>query len=105
MRAEFQHINDNFKNYLLGHYENTYYPKNIENSGKASYVERNQDMINNANYCIIYYNENYTPPKRKKSKRDLVEYQPKSGTRIAYDFAVKKKKEIINIYNLNKTTM
>jgi len=98
VRAEFQHINDSFKKRLLEKYEDTYYPKHIENSGKASYVERNQEMINNANYCIIYYNKSYIPTKRKNSKRDLTEYQPKSGTRIAYDFAVKKKKEIVNLY-------
>ena len=45
----------------------------------------------------MYYNENYAPP-RKNSKRDLTDYQPKSGTKIAYDYAVKKKKEIINVY-------
>lgn len=44
----------------------------------------------------MYYNENYLPPKRKKSKRDLFDCQPKSGTKVAYDYAVKKKKHIIN---------
>ncbi len=98
VRAEFQHINDDYKNYLLESYEDTYYPERIENSGKASYVERNQEMINKANYCIVYYDKNYAPPRRKKSRRDLVDYQPKSGTKTAYDFAVKKKREIINLY-------
>jgi len=56
--------------------------------GKASYVERNQDMINASDYCVFYYNPQYLPPKRKYSKRDISEYQPKSGTRIAYEYAV-----------------
>ena len=30
-------------------------------------------------------------------RRDLFDYQPKSGTAVAYDYAVKKKKEIINV--------
>ena len=69
-------------------------------SGKASYVERNQAMIDNSDYCIFYYNENYKPKPRKQSKRDINYYQPKSGTFLAYKYAQKKKKEIINIFVL-----
>ena len=98
VRAEFQHIDIFYKSYLLESYEDTYYPEQIENSGKASYVERNQEMINKSCYCIVYYDENYTPPERKNSKQNLFNYQPKSGTKVAYDFAVKKKKEIINLH-------
>lgn len=36
-------------------------------------------------------------PRHKNSRRDLFDYQPKSGTTVAYDYAVKKKKEIINV--------
>ena len=72
-------------------------------AGKASYVERNQDMIDASDYCVFYYNENYQPPKRKYSKRDVCEYQPKSGTQIAFDYANLRRhrgKEvtIINLY-------
>ena len=70
----------------------------MEKAGKASYVERNQEMINKSDYCIVYYDENYLPPRRKNSRRDITDYQPKSGTAVAYDYAVKKKKEIINVY-------
>lgn len=98
VRAEFEYIDNSYKNYLLESYEDTYYPKHIENSGRASYVERNQEMVNKSNYCIVYYDENYVPPRRRNSRRDLVDYQPKSGTKIAYNFAVKKKREIINLY-------
>ena len=98
VRAEFQYINDDYKNYLLENYEDTYYPEHIENSGKATYVERNQEMINKADYCVVYYDENYAPPRRRNGKRDFLDYQPKSGTKIAYDYAVKKKKQIVNLY-------
>ena len=60
-------------------------------AGKASYVERNQDMINASDYCVFYYNENYQPPKRRQSKRDVSEYQPKSGTKLAFEYACQKK--------------
>ena len=46
----------------------------------------------------MYYDENYIPKKRKNSRRDIKEYQPKSGTAVAYNYAVKKKKEIINVF-------
>ena len=70
----------------------------MENAGRASYVERNQEMINKSEYCVVYYDESYTPPRRKNSKRDLTDYQPKSGTKVAYDFAVKKCRQIINVF-------
>lgn len=66
-------------------------------SGRASYVERNQAMINDSDYCIFYYDENYQPEMRKYSKRSVCYYQPKSGTALAYTYAKQKKKRIINI--------
>ncbi|MDO4756713.1 MAG: SLOG family protein [Parabacteroides sp.] len=98
VRSAFQHIPDWYEESLLKHYEDTYFPEHMENAGRASYVERNQEMINKSDFCVVYYDENYAPPRRRNSKRDLVDYQPKSGTKVAYDFAVKKKKEIINIH-------
>ena len=70
----------------------------MTNAGRASYVERNQEMINQSDFCIVYYNKNYLPSRRKNSKRDLTDYQPKSGTKIAYDYEVKKKKMIVNLF-------
>ena len=96
-RSAFQHIPDWYEDSLLKYYEGTYFPEQIENSGKASYVERNQEMINKSDFCVIYYDENYLPPRRRNGKRDLTDYQPKSGTKVAYDYAIRKKKEIINV--------
>lgn len=98
VRSAFQHIPDWYEDSLLQHYEDTYFPEHMENAGRASYVERNQEMINKSNFCIVYYDENYAPPKRKNSRRDLTDYQPRSGTKIAYDYSVKKKKIIINCF-------
>ena len=75
-------------------FENTYYPHRIINSGKAVYVERNYEMIDKSDFCVIYYDEEYSPLKRK---RDIFEYQPKNGTKIAYEFAKKNNKRIILI--------
>lgn len=35
------------------------------NAGMAAYVECNYEMIEKSNYCVIYYDENYMPPKGK----------------------------------------
>ena len=83
VRAEYPYISDHYKNYLLESYEDTYYPEKILNSGRAAYVERNYEMINESQYCIVYYDEAIAPSTRK------------SGTKIALDYAIKKQKHII----------
>ncbi len=98
VRSEYQHIGNEYKAYLLETYEETYFPQNIQNSAKASYVERNYEMIKNSNFCVVYYDKNYLPPKRKNKRSGLTDYQPKSGTAVAYNYAVKKKCKIINVF-------
>ena len=86
VRAEYPYVSeDYYKNYLLKSYEDSYYPEKILNSGRAAYVERNFEMIDNSYYCVVYYNEQEAPTKRK------------SGTKIALDYALKKEKRIINV--------
>ncbi len=100
VRAEYPIIDDSYMSYLLEGYEDTYYPENILGAGRAAYVERNREMIKKSVCCICYYDENYAPARRKNSKKDLSDYQPKSGTRIAYDYAVKRCGKVINIADL-----
>ena len=97
VRAEYPFIDESYRNYILVGCEDTYYPERIKRAGKASYVERNQEMINKSDVCVVYYDENYAPPRRRNSRRDLADYQPKSGTKIAYDYAARKGKKIINV--------
>ncbi len=97
IRAEYAYINGSYRDYLLEDYEDTFFPEKAINAGKASYVERNQVMIDKSDFCVVYYNEDYLPPMRKHSRKDLFEYQPKSGTKIAYDYAQKKGKGIIRL--------
>lgn len=99
VRAEFPYIDDDYRNHLLQYYEDTYYPEKIIDAGKAVYVERNYEMIDNSNSCIFYFDECYEPARRKNSKKDLLDYQPKSGTRIAYEYAEMQKKEFLNVYS------
>lgn len=81
---------------LLG-VEEEFEHKTKYTSGKASYVERNQAMINDSDFCVFYYDENYKPEMRKQSKKSITYYQPKSGTALAYNYAKQKKKIIINM--------
>ena len=55
-------------------------------------------MIDKADVCIFYYNENYQPPLKPATGKCIISFQPKSGTRIAYEYAVKKQKEIVNLF-------
>lgn len=74
-------------------YEEDYKFPNFLTAGRASYVERNKTMIDDSDICIFYLNEEY------KQKN------PRSGTAIAYDYAVKLSKKqngrpkIINIFS------
>ena len=99
VRSNFECISDDYKQYLLEFYEETMFPEECANSGKISYIKRNQAMINQSDYCVFYYNENYLPPKRKTTKKNLFAYQPRSGTALAYRYAKQKKKLTINFYN------
>lgn len=67
-------------------------------AGKSSYIERNIAMIDDSNYCIFYYDKNYQPALRKLSKKSISNYQPKNGTKIAYNYAKHKKKIILNLF-------
>ena len=85
VRAEYTYISDDYKKYLLENYEDTYYPERIIGSGKAVYVERNCEMIDKSDVCIIYYDERLYPATRK------------SGTEIALNYAIKQGKHIIKL--------
>ena len=82
VRAEYPYIDESYVAYLLKSYEDTYFPKSVLGAGKASYVKRNYEMIENSRFCIVYYKANYTAKGRR------------SGTKIALDYAEKKKRAL-----------
>jgi len=99
VRAEYPEITEHYKKYLLEDYEDTYYPERIADAGRAVYVERNCEMIDNSAWCVVYCNENYIPPERKTGKNSPVpSCRPNSGTKRAYDYAKRKRRQIINTY-------
>ena len=97
VRGEYPYIDEDYENYLLEKCEKTYFPERAINAGRAVYVERNYEMIDNSDICVIYFQDDYLPPRRKNSRRDLFDYQPKSGTGKAYKYAFQKKRIIINL--------
>lgn len=99
IRSQYPYINQLYQEYLLELYDDTLMPSKVENAGRASYVERNQEMINASDFCVFFYDPEYKPPMRKYSKRSLTSYQPNSGTQLAYEYAKKKGVEIINLRN------
>lgn len=84
VRGEYHYVDD--KKYFLEGYEDTYLSKSCKVASRASYIERNYDMIDSSDYCIFYYDKDYFA---KRSK---------SGTRLAFEYAKRKGKEIINVY-------
>ena len=98
VRSQYEFIDDSYEKSLLNGFEETYYPEQCRGTGKISHVIRNQTMINKSDFCIFYYDVNYLPPPRKWSKRDLIAYQPNSGTALAYHYAKQKKKKIYNLF-------
>lgn len=84
-RAEYPCVSEHYKNYLFENYDDTYYPEKIMNAGRASYVERNYEMIDNSQWYIVYYDKQVASIARK------------SRTKIALDYAKKKCKHIISI--------
>ena len=98
VRAEYPYINKDYEDYLLGSYDATYIPENVINAGKAAYVERNFHMIDKADLCIFYYNENYQLPLKPATRGRITREQPKSGTKVAYEYAIKHQKQIVNLF-------
>ena len=97
VRAEYCEITKDYEDYLLQSYDETYMPKRIENAGAARFVERNQEMIDNSEFVVVYYDERYSPPPRKGRHGRIT--QAKSGTKLAYEYAMRKnKKTIINLF-------
>ena len=92
VRSQYPYIEKLYKEYLLESYDDTTMPSKVEKAGKASYVERNQEMINASDICVFYYNAEYEPPLRKQSKNAISMYQPKSGTKLAYEYVKKEKR-------------
>ena len=84
VRAEYEQINEDYEAYLLKDYEETYFSQKAKGAGRAVYIKRNYEMIENSDFCVVYFDESRTS-------------DTKSGTKIALDYAKKYGKRIILI--------
>lgn len=82
VRAEFPVINEDYREFLLKRYEDTYYPEGLTGAGRLVYIKRNEEMIGKSQFCLFYFDAAYAAKGR-------------SGTKIAYDYALKHKKRVI----------
>ncbi len=92
VRCDFPYLDGKDKAKLLAQYEDTYFSKPMHANVKADYVERNLRMILSSQVCVILF-------KNRNRVSNTPDGQPKSGTKVAYDYAVKKGKQIINLYD------
>lgn len=83
VRAEYPVISDEYLAYLMNYYDETYYPENLLGSGKAAYVKRNCEMIEQSRFCIAYYSE------------AIASATTKSGTKTAFGYVHKRGREVI----------
>ena len=89
VRAEYPYISEDYEKYLLESCDKTYFPEKSLNAGRAVYTERNYEMINNSDICVIYFENDKFPSDNINGK---------SGTALAFKYAVQKKKIIINLF-------
>ena len=87
VRAEYPQISSHYTAYLKTFYEKTYFHDKKLVTNSFSYIKRNEMLVDKSDICIFYYNPNY-----------VLEKNTKSGTKIAYEYAIKKHKQIINLY-------
>jgi len=78
-------------------YERAVFSSKAQSANRYAYIMRNQEMIDDSDVCVFYYDKDYLPPRRKLAKRFVVDYQPKSGAALAFLYALQKNKKIINM--------
>lgn len=84
VRAEYENIDKSYTDYLLESFERTYFAESARGAGRLCYVKRNEEMIAKSDVCIFYRDESVLPHA--------------SGTNIAFLYAVKKHKTVINVF-------
>ena len=86
----------------VGEYEEIKKSSRVDSAGRASYVERNQFMIQDSDYCIFYFQIQSSLSKQQNSKHKKNDNKKRSGTMYVYEYALQQKNrnKIIEIMNL-----
>ena len=87
IRSRYPTISNMYKSFLLTMYDDTVFPEELIGAGRCTYVKRNQIMIDRCDILVTYFDKDYCLADEKKS-----------GTKIAVEYAQKKHKHIINIF-------
>ena len=87
-RSKYEEISALYEKYLLTLYERTEFSKQVHNAGVASYIKRNEAMIDACDVIVVYYDESYVSSVKSRRK--------KSGTALAVNYAKRKGKKVIN---------
>ncbi len=98
VRAEYPYLDGSELAKILEDYEDTYFVKPPASSDKADYIERNIYMIAHSEVCIAYYNPYGKQRAQKIPEGSYTYLRPNSGTSVAYRYAEKKGKRIINVH-------
>lgn len=94
--GEYLYYNDMVDKLDLEYYDELLRPECFIGAGRNIYVKRNQYLIDNSDVILFYFNENVED--RWTERKGELPHKVRSGTRIAYEYAVKKKKSIINVF-------
>lgn len=84
--------------FYLDEFDDSICPDRVGRAGAAVYIERNRAMIAQSSVCVFYYDIDYRAISRRYVKNRIVTRETKSGTKIAYDFAVSQNSKIINLF-------
>ena len=87
VRSMYECVDKSYEQYLLTLYDETFFPDEVKGAGALSYVVRNRVMIDESDLLVTYLDENYCERLRRNS-----------GTKVAVEYATKKKKRIINVF-------
>ena len=87
VRSSNEYLPQMYIDLILEHYEETIFPESVHNAGYRAYIKRNRAMIDMCDVLVVYCDMNYKPPERTRS-----------GTVLAVEYAQKKNKRIINLY-------
>lgn len=92
-RCRYPHPDAYTKRFLSSGYDESIFSIGAENAGKAGYIKRNQALIDESETCVFYFDTAYSPLPTARNPR------PKSGTAIAYAYAIRKNKSIVNLFD------
>lgn len=79
-------------------YEQAINSQKAMKANRNAYIMRNSEMIENSDICVFYYNKNYLPHIRVSANKLIPDHHPGSGTAIAFAYAMRRKKQIINLF-------